>query len=93
MAEAVAIRSAVMVAASSNILYLMVLSDSQVLIDMVKAKETRPALFGIMFDIYHFSCLFDYIPFVYVPRLENLEADSLAKSALSNAHCLSLDGV
>ena len=73
VAEAIAIRSAVMMAASSNIRSLTVLSDSQVLISMVKAKESRPALFGIMFDFYHFSLLFESITFVYVPRLENIE--------------------
>lgn len=61
MAEAIAVRSAVMDAAASNIRSLTVLSDSQVLIAMLKTKESRPALFGITFDIYHFSNLFDSI--------------------------------
>ncbi|CAG7907769.1 unnamed protein product, partial [Brassica rapa] len=82
MAEALAVRSAVMTAASSNIRSLTVLSDSQTLIKLLKTKESRPALFGIIFDIYHFSSLFDSIAFVYVPRLENIEADTVAKSAL-----------
>ncbi|CAG7898442.1 unnamed protein product [Brassica rapa] len=69
MAEAIAVRSAVMLAASSNLQSLQVFSDSQALVSMVKAKESRPALFGILFDIYHFSCLFDTISFslIYSP--------------------------
>lgn len=72
MAEALAIRSAVMMAASSNIRSLTVLSDSQTLIKLLKTKESRPALVGIIFDIYHFSSLFDSITFVYVPVWKTL---------------------
>lgn len=93
MAEAIALRSAVMTAASSNIRSLTVLSDSKVLISMVKARESIPALFGILSGVYHFSCLFDYISFVYVPRVENIEADTVAKSVLSMLNNSSIDGV
>ncbi|CAG7883126.1 unnamed protein product [Brassica rapa] len=93
MAEAIAVRSAVMTAASSNIRSLTVLSDSKVLISMVIAKESRPTLFGILFDIYHFSSVFDSIAFRFVPRLENSEADSVAKLALALANIPSSYGV
>lgn len=82
MAEALAVRSAVMLAASSNIQSLTILSDSQVLISLLKTKDSRPALYGIMSDIYHLSRLFQSIIFRFVPRLENREADHVAKSAL-----------
>ncbi|KAG5392130.1 hypothetical protein IGI04_022093 [Brassica rapa subsp. trilocularis] len=82
IAEALAVRSAVMMAASSNIQSLTVFSDSSVLISLLKTKESRPALYGIMFDIYHLCRLFDTISFCYVPRLQNTEADEVAKSAL-----------
>ncbi|KAF3599253.1 hypothetical protein F2Q69_00039276 [Brassica cretica] len=93
MAEAIAVRSAVMKAASSNIRSLTVYSDSQVLISMIKTKETRPALYGILFDIFYFSSLFETISFMFIPRLENSEADLVAKSALAAVDNLSVDGV
>uniref|UniRef100_A0A0D3D1Y2 RNase H type-1 domain-containing protein n=1 Tax=Brassica oleracea var. oleracea TaxID=109376 RepID=A0A0D3D1Y2_BRAOL len=93
MAEAIAVRSAVMKAASSNIRSLTVYSDSRVLISMIKTKETRPALYGILFDIFYFSSLFETISFMFIPRLENSEADLVAKSALAAVDNLSVDGV
>ncbi|XP_048596479.1 uncharacterized protein LOC125578183 [Brassica napus] len=59
MAECLAIRYAVMTAASSNIRSLTVFSDSQVIIKLLKTKESRPLLFGILDDIYHFSKVSD----------------------------------
>ena len=93
MAEAIAVRSAVMTAASSNFRSLTVYSDSQVLISMIKAKETRPALYGILYDIYHFSTLFDSICFSFIPRLNNSEADLVAKSALAFVDSAFFEGV
>lgn len=83
MAEAIAIRAAVMKAASSNLRSLTVLSDSKVLITMLKTKTSRPALFGILFDIFYFSSVLDSVSFLFIPRLQNLEADRVAKSALA----------
>ncbi|CAF2258607.1 unnamed protein product, partial [Brassica napus] len=71
IAEALAVRSAVSTAASSNIKSLTVYSDFLVLISLLKAKESRPTLYGIVFDIYHLSRLFSSISFCYVPRLTN----------------------
>lgn len=51
MAECLAVRSAVMKAASSNIKSLTVFSDSQALVKLLKAKESKPQLFGMMGDI------------------------------------------
>lgn len=81
-AEALAVRSAVLLAVSSNIQNLTIMSDSQVIISLLKAKESRPALYGIISDIYHLFRLFESLSFMYVPRLENVEADTVAKSAL-----------
>ncbi|RID72173.1 hypothetical protein BRARA_C04078, partial [Brassica rapa] len=92
MAECLAIRSAVMHAASLNIKSLMILSDSQSLVKLLKERGSVPALFGILFDIYHFSSLFDVISFSYVPRLSNVMADSVAKSALSLLNLTSSNG-
>lgn len=83
VAEGLAVRSAVLLAVSSNIQNFTVLSDSQVIISLLKSKESRPELYGIVSDIYHVFHLFQTLTFVYVPRLKNLEADNVAKSALS----------
>ena len=83
MAECLAIPSAVMHAASLNIKSLMILSDSLTLVKLLKGRGLVLALFGILFDIYHFSALFDVISFSYVSRVSNGVADSVAKSALS----------
>lgn len=81
MAEALVIRSAVMHAASSNVKSLMIQSDSLSLVKLLNEKGSQPTLFGILFDIYYFSSLFDVVSFVFIPRLSNVEADFLAKSA------------
>lgn len=52
---------------------------------MVNAKESRPALFGILFNIYHFSSIFETICFMFIPHFENFEADYVAKSVLALA--------
>lgn len=89
MAEALAVRLAVMDAAFSNIKSLMILSDSLSLIKLLKGNESRPAFFGILFDIYHFSSYFDVLSFRFIPRLQNFEADLVAKLALSHAVVIS----
>ena len=85
MAKALAVRLAVMNAAFSNIMSLMIMSDSLSFVKLLKGKESRPALFGILFDIYHFSSYFDVLSFRFIPRLQNSEADLVAKLALSHA--------
>lgn len=82
MGEALAMRAAIMIAFTSNVRSLTIRSDSLALINLVKAKESRPELFGILFDVYHFSNLFDVISFVFTPRLCNTAADAVAKTAL-----------
>ena len=93
MAEALAIRSAVMYAASSNVKVLMILLDSLSLVKLLKGKSSIPALFGILFDIYHFSSTFESVSFRFVPRLSNVEADTVAKSALNFLNYSSVNGV
>ncbi|KAF3609094.1 hypothetical protein DY000_02051004 [Brassica cretica] len=92
MGEALAVRLAVMTASSSNVRSLIVLLDSQVLINMIRAKESRPELFGILFDIYHFSLSFEDISFHFIPRLCNVAADKVAKAALASVNSTSLVG-
>ncbi|CAG7861676.1 unnamed protein product, partial [Brassica rapa] len=54
-----------MTAAFSNIKSLVILSDSLTLITLLKGKETRPGLSGILFDIYFFSSYFELISFSF----------------------------
>ncbi|KAL0799496.1 hypothetical protein Bca101_054671 [Brassica carinata] len=83
MAEAIAVHRAVSLAVYSNVRSLAVLTDSLSLIKLLKTREHRPELFGIMFDIYHFISFFDVITFDFISRSFNSEADSVAKSALT----------
>nr|VDD21740.1 unnamed protein product [Brassica oleracea] len=74
MAEVFAIRLAVMTAAFSNIKSLVILSDSLTFITLLKGKETRPG----------FS-YFEIISFSFIPRIQNIEVDYVAKAALAEA--------
>lgn len=49
-------------------------------------------LYGIMFDIFYFSSLFETISFIFIPSLANSEADLVAKSALAVVNNISGDG-
>ncbi|KAL0876620.1 hypothetical protein Bca101_026325 [Brassica carinata] len=82
MAETIAVHRAVSSAVYSNVRSLAVLSDSLSLINLLKAREYQPELFGIMFDIYRSIPLFDVISFTFLSRNFNIEADLVAKSAL-----------
>ena len=93
MAEALAIRSVVMYDASSNVKSLMIMSDSQSLVKLLKRESLIPVLFGILFNIYQFSSSFDVVSFWYVPRLSNVMADSVVKLALSLLNFSSSNGV
>lgn len=92
MAEALAVRRVVMTATFTNIKRLLILSDSLTLINILRNKESRSALFGIVFDIYHFSSYFDVISFSHILRLSNCEADSIAKCALALFSVTSVGG-
>lgn len=93
MAEAIAVRLAVLTAVYSNVRSLAVLSDSLSLVTLLKNGETQPELFGIMFDIYHVLSYFDTISFHFISRNFNCEADNVAKSALALLIVNSPDGI
>ncbi|CAG7872555.1 unnamed protein product, partial [Brassica rapa] len=82
MVEALAIRSTVMYAATSNVKALLIRSESLSLVKMLKKGSSTPALYGILFDIYHFRSTFIAVSFEYVPRLNNVLADYVAKSVI-----------
>ncbi|CAL9224529.1 unnamed protein product [Arabidopsis halleri] len=68
-----------MAAAQPNIASLTIMLDSQVLISLITSKESTMELKWIVHDITLPSLTFTSISFVFIPRTENVLADSLAK--------------
>ncbi|KAG7540479.1 Ribonuclease H-like superfamily [Arabidopsis thaliana x Arabidopsis arenosa] len=96
-AEALALRSALLTisrsSALSHVKVLEVYSDCKVLISTLNSKASSKELIAILLDITSLSESFDSISFNFVPRLDNVVADSLAKSALVTAKTFSSVGV
>ena len=82
MAEALALRSGLLAAASLEITSIRVYSDCQTLIRAIQNKLQIKEIFGIVSDIMQISSAFESISFSFVPRSENQNADCLAKRAL-----------
>ncbi|CAA7017075.1 unnamed protein product [Microthlaspi erraticum] len=80
--ETLAMKAALMEALSSGIRVLNCFSDSKNLITLLTANGNSVELQGILHDIRVLSSSFISIFFNFVPRLENVVADSIAKSAL-----------
>lgn len=93
VAEALAIREAVSLAASTGINDLSVFSDSQVVISMIRTQSPSPELKSIFHDIRCLEIHFDSIIFHYTHRRSNVIADSIAKAALLAVNSSSLVGV
>lgn len=89
MDESLAIRSMVMYAASSNVKSFMIWPDSLSLVKMLRERGSSLALFGILFDIYHFSFSF----FAFVSHLSNVKVDSAAKISSSLINSSSFSGL
>ncbi|CAN7107167.1 unnamed protein product, partial [Brassica rapa subsp. narinosa] len=66
----------------SNVDSLLVLSDSQTLVKLLKTKRSRTELNNILIDIYYFSSLLKACSFYHISCLCNVEADLLTKSEL-----------
>ncbi|KAH0869941.1 hypothetical protein HID58_076963 [Brassica napus] len=90
VAEALAVKAAITAARSSFVSCLNVFSDSKALILLLKSQDQNVVLKGILHDIRILALSFESISYYFVPRLANLEADHLAKSAL---YSLSLDAL
>lgn len=84
IAEALAVKTALLEAVNLGLRTLTVLSDSQSLITAISSKGRIVEPRGILFDIAHLCCFFSSVSFHFIPRLKNVEADALAKLALSN---------
>lgn len=68
-------------------------SDSQVLISTINSNASSKELKAILHDIASLSDSFESVNFNFVPRLDNVVADSLSKSALMAAKTFPLGGV
>lgn len=91
VAEALAVKAAVSAAVSSHVSSLQVFSDSKALIFLLKSQGQDVALKGILHDIHLLAQSFTSISFIFIPRLANAQADSLAKSALYHLRSSTLE--
>ena len=82
MAEALAIRSALLHALEAGFSRICIKSDCQALVAVITSTHHPTELYGITRDIEHLSLSFDCIAFTFIPRNLNVMADSLAKSVL-----------
>lgn len=82
MAEALAVREALLQAKALHLPNICLKSDNQVLIKALNSNQHPVELYGINLDIENLSSSFSTIVFTYVPRIFNSAADALAKSAL-----------
>ena len=82
MAEALAVREALLHAKARHLSNICLKSDNQVLVKALNSKQHPVELYGINLDIEKLSSSFSSITFGYVPRTLNSAADALAKTAL-----------
>lgn len=83
MGEALAVKLALQSAASLEIKALTISSDNQTLIRVLNNKLFDKEIYGIAHDISSLSsALFVDVSFFFIPRIENIKADALAKSCL-----------
>lgn len=84
VAEALAVKAALFDAVKKGFTRMNIFSDSKSLVDLLNSSSSTIELHSFLFDIRSLSCRFDFISFVFTPRLSNVSADALAKSALSS---------
>ena len=82
VAEALAVKAALIDAVTNDFSQLNVFSDSKSLINLLNSSVSTVLLQSVLFDIRALCCRFESISFFFVPRLGNVVADTLAKSAL-----------
>ncbi|XP_048591461.1 uncharacterized protein LOC125576128 [Brassica napus] len=82
MAEAMAVRSALINAREMGFSKICIKSDCQALVAIISSNQHPADLHGITRDIEHLSLSFDCISYVFILRNLNFVADALAKSAL-----------
>ncbi|KAL0742629.1 hypothetical protein Bca4012_084142 [Brassica carinata] len=84
VAEALAVMAVISAALSFHVSSIRVCSDSKTLITLLKTHGQDIALKGVLHDIRLLARSFSSISFIHVPRLANVEADSIAKAALAS---------
>lgn len=62
--------------------HVFFLSDSLILSKLLNSSDTYNDIYGILCDIRNMSNHFSTISFGFVPRVSNVEADSLTKYVL-----------
>ncbi|XP_013673720.1 uncharacterized protein LOC106378078 [Brassica napus] len=85
MAEALAVRTALLNALDAGYTRICIKSDCQALVAIISSKQHPTDLHGITRDIEHLSLSFECISFVFISRILNSAADALAKSSLYSA--------
>ena len=85
IAEAIALRSALLSAETLGLRKLWCFSDNSTLIRAINAGMQIKEIYGIIKDIKHISSIFVVITFSYFSRSMNVEADCLAKQSLSSS--------
>ncbi|KAG2253056.1 hypothetical protein Bca4012_100711 [Brassica carinata] len=90
-AETLAVKAALMAAVLSDVRRLTLFSDSKTLVTLLTSGGKCVELQGLLHDIRMLCTSLDSISFRFVPRLvprlDNIEADSLAKAALFTLSC------
>lgn len=96
-AEALTVRSALLAIQADPVFSttrrIAIHSDSQVLVTLLNSKASSNELKAIIFDISCVCAELCSVSFHFVPRLNNMLADSLAKSAFIAANSFSPSGV
>ena len=85
LAEALAVRLALIKAATFEFPRLKVSSDNQTLIRAISNDLQLKEIHGIIADIHQISSVFNSISFSYLPRLKNQQADGLTKLSLRSS--------
>ena len=88
MAEAIAIRDALLHAASLNYSHICLRTDSQVIAQAINRKSSTMELYGLLSDIdsliFSTSSPFVFCFVVFIPRTANGPADQLAKAQFAS---------
>ncbi|KAL0742912.1 hypothetical protein Bca4012_084425 [Brassica carinata] len=85
MAEALAVRSALIHAVAARFHKICIKSDCQALIAAISSKSHAADLYGIIRDIETLSSSFLFVSFSFIPRTMNCKADLLAKAVLHSS--------
>ncbi|CAG7861698.1 hypothetical protein BRARA_I01760 [Brassica rapa] len=82
MAETLAVHSAITFSVSRGLDSISILSDFQTLMNTINKKELKLEIFGVLNDVYYLATAFKSIAFKFIPRSENVRADTMVKQAL-----------